>query len=70
MIDGLHIPIWNRKKNPLALALRGEGWGGRDDGDNVTNILHKSNQNCHYEFLLYNKYNLIKKRNKYKRHRK
>jgi hypothetical protein len=29
MVDGLHIPIWNRTKKPLAIALRGweGGWG-------------------------------------------
>jgi hypothetical protein len=27
----------------------GEGAGGRDNGANVTNVHHKSNQNCSYE---------------------
>jgi hypothetical protein len=25
MVDGLHIPIWNRTKKPLAIALSGVG---------------------------------------------
>jgi hypothetical protein len=30
MFDGLHIPMWKRTKNPLAIALNGagRGWGG------------------------------------------
>jgi hypothetical protein len=36
------------------------GRRGRDDGRNVTNIQYKSNWNCHYEFLPYNEYILIK----------
>jgi hypothetical protein len=34
MVDGLHIPIWNRTKKPLAIALSGAGrvLRGRDDG--------------------------------------
>jgi hypothetical protein len=31
-----------------------------DDGGNGTNVQCKSNQNCHYESQLYNKYILIK----------
>jgi hypothetical protein len=31
-----------------------------DDGGNGTNVHCKSNQNCHYESQLYNKYILIK----------
>jgi hypothetical protein len=27
MVDGLHIPPWNRKKKPLAIALSGGGEG-------------------------------------------
>jgi hypothetical protein len=43
----LHIPIWNRTKKPLAIALSGVGMGlrGRDDGGDVTNVQYKSNQN-------------------------
>jgi hypothetical protein len=45
MIDGLHIPIWNRTKESLAIALSGVGRGlrGRDDRGNVTNVPYKSN---------------------------
>jgi hypothetical protein len=25
MVDGLHIPIWNRTNKPLAIALSGVG---------------------------------------------
>jgi hypothetical protein len=39
----------------------GRGLRGRDDGGNVTNAQYKPNQNCDYEFPLYNKYILIKK---------
>jgi hypothetical protein len=27
----------------------GRGLRGKDDGGNVNNVQHKSNQNCHYE---------------------
>jgi hypothetical protein len=51
MVDGLHIPIPNRTKKPLATALSraGKGVRGRDDGGNATNVQHKSNLNCHSE---------------------
>jgi hypothetical protein len=54
MVEGLHIPIWNRTKKPLAIALSGVGreMKGRDDGGNVSNVQHKSHRNCHYEFPL------------------
>jgi hypothetical protein len=34
MVDWLHIPIWNRTKKPLAIALNKEGrdWGGETIG--------------------------------------
>jgi hypothetical protein len=50
-VDGLHIPVCNRTKKPLAIALSGVGRGltGRDNGGNVNNIQYKSNWNCHYE---------------------
>jgi hypothetical protein len=48
MVDGLHIPIWNRAKKPLAIALSGVG---RGDGGSVTNVQYKSNRNCYYESL-------------------
>jgi hypothetical protein len=63
MADGLHIPIWNRTKKPLAIALSagvGRGLRGRDNGGNVTNVQYKCNQNCHYKFPLHNEYILIK----------
>jgi hypothetical protein len=43
MLDGIHIPIWNRTKKPLTNALSGVGKGllVRDDGGNVTNIQYK-----------------------------
>jgi hypothetical protein len=28
---------------------QGEGCGGGEDGDNITNVQYKANQNCHYE---------------------
>jgi hypothetical protein len=36
MVDGLHIPTWNRTKKPLAIALSGagRGWGGE------TNVIY------------------------------
>jgi hypothetical protein len=71
MVDGLHIPIGNRTKKPLAIALSGLGWGlkGRDDGGNVNNVQFKSNLNGIMNLPLYNEYILIKfslkrKRNK------
>jgi hypothetical protein len=53
MVDGLHIPVWNRAKKPLAIALSGmvRGLRGRDDEGNVINVPYKSNQKCHYESL-------------------
>jgi hypothetical protein len=50
MVDGLHIPIWNRIKKPL-IALSGveRGLRGRDEGSNVTYVQYKYNWNCHYE---------------------
>jgi hypothetical protein len=58
--NGLHIPIWNRAKKPLAISLSGVGKGlrGNDNGGNVNNVQCKTNQN--YEFPLYNEYILIK----------
>jgi hypothetical protein len=46
MVDELRIPIWNRTRKPLAIALSGLGRGlrGRDDGGNVQ---YKANQKCH-----------------------
>jgi hypothetical protein len=64
MVDGFHIPIWNRTKKPLAVALGGAGrLRRRDDRGNVKNVQYKSNQNCHYEspYPPYNEYILIKK---------
>jgi hypothetical protein len=51
MVGGPHIPICNRTRKPLAIALSGVGRGlrGRDDGDDVTNVQCKSNWNCHCE---------------------
>jgi hypothetical protein len=51
MVDGLHILIWNRTKKPLAIALSGVGRGlkRREDGDDLTNVQYKPNQNCYYE---------------------
>jgi hypothetical protein len=48
MVDELCIPIWNRTKKPLAIALSGEErrLRGRNNGDNVDNAQYKSNQNC------------------------
>jgi hypothetical protein len=62
MLDGFHIPLWNRTKKPLAIALSrvGRGLKGRDDGDDVTNVQFKSSLNCRYESPLYNEYILIK----------
>jgi hypothetical protein len=41
MADGLRIPIWNRTKKPLAIALSGGG-RGRDKGGDVTNVQYNS----------------------------
>jgi hypothetical protein len=40
MVDGLHIPIWNRTKKPLAIALSEVGKGLRrgDNRGNVNNV--------------------------------
>jgi hypothetical protein len=62
MVDGLHIPIWNRTKKLFAIALSGADrcLRGRDDGDNVTNVKYKSNHNCGCESPLHNEYIIIK----------
>jgi hypothetical protein len=62
MVDGLHIPIGNRTKKPLVIALSGVGrsLSGRDDRGNINNAQYKSNQNCHYDSHSYNEYILIK----------
>jgi hypothetical protein len=50
MADGFHIPICNRTKKPLAIALSGvRDLRRKDDGGNVNNVQYKSNQNCHHE---------------------
>jgi hypothetical protein len=61
MAGRLHIPIGNRTKKPLAIALSGveRGLRWRDEGSNVNNVQYKSNQNCHYKSPLYNEYILI-----------
>jgi hypothetical protein len=63
MVDGLHIPTWNRTKKPLTIVLSriGRGLRGTDKGDNVNNAQYKSQWNCHYKSTLYNKHILIKK---------
>jgi hypothetical protein len=40
MVDGFHIPVWNRTKKSLAIALDGveKGLRGRDDEGNVNNV--------------------------------
>jgi hypothetical protein len=39
MVDGFHIPIWNRSEKPLAIALSGVGEGGGENrGGNVNNV--------------------------------
>jgi hypothetical protein len=50
MVDGLHIPVGNRTKKPLAIALSGAEKGLREEMmDNVNNVQYMSSQNCHYE---------------------
>jgi hypothetical protein len=51
MVYGLHIPIWNRTKKPLAIAVNrvGRGLRGRHNGSNVTNVEYKCNWNFHNE---------------------
>jgi hypothetical protein len=43
MVDGLHIPISNRAKKPLTIALSrvGSDCRGSDHGDNLTNVQYK-----------------------------
>jgi hypothetical protein len=45
MVNGLHIPMWNRTKKPLPIVLRGVGRGlsERGEGINVNNVQYKSN---------------------------
>jgi hypothetical protein len=63
MVDGLHIPICNRTKKPLATALNvvERELKQRDNGGNVTNVQYKPNYNCHYKSPLHNEYIIIKK---------
>jgi hypothetical protein len=44
------------------LQLLSLGWGRGLGGEtmDVTKVQYKSNQNCHYEFPLYNEYILVK----------
>jgi hypothetical protein len=44
----------------IAIALSGEGCLMGTDGDDVTNVEYKPNQNRHYDSPLYNAYTLIK----------
>jgi hypothetical protein len=46
MVDGLHVPIWNRTKKPLAIVLNemGKVLRVRGDGGELTNVHHKPNQ--------------------------
>jgi hypothetical protein len=68
MVGGLHMPIWNKTKKSLAIALSGVGrWlrGQIDDGDNVTNVNDKPSELSLWIPSLYNEYiiiNLKKKR--------
>jgi hypothetical protein len=61
MVDGLHIPIWNRTKEVLAIDLSrvGKRVKGRDDGA-INNVQDKSNWIATTNPLLYNEYSLIK----------
>jgi hypothetical protein len=51
MADGLHTPIRNRTKKPLAIALSGGGEGAEWERrwGQCNNVQCKCNQNCHYE---------------------
>jgi hypothetical protein len=63
MVDGLHIPIWNRTEKPLTIVSNrvGRGLMGRNNGSNVNNVQCKTDWNCHYESpSLYGDYILIK----------
>jgi hypothetical protein len=68
MVDRLYIPIWNRTKKALEIALIGVARGlmGRDYGGHATNVQYKSNLNCHYEYPPYNEYILMKKRKSFR----
>jgi hypothetical protein len=57
MVDGLHIPIWNRTRKPLANALSGVGREFRER--NYRGIVNKTDWNCHCESPP-NEYILIK----------
>jgi hypothetical protein len=41
MVNGLQIPIWNKAKKPLAIALSGAG-RGLEGRDYVTIVQYKS----------------------------
>jgi hypothetical protein len=59
MVDGIHTPIWNKAKKPLAISLSGveKGLRGRNNGDNINNVQYRSNWDCHYKSPLpYNEY--------------
>jgi hypothetical protein len=60
MVDELLILIWNGTKKLLAIVLSGLGWG---EGD-LTSVQYKPNCSCHNGSPLYNKYILIKNKNK------
>jgi hypothetical protein len=62
MLEGLHIPIRNRTKKPLGIALSGVGrrLRGRDDGGSINSVQYKYTWNCLYESPLHNEYIILK----------
>jgi hypothetical protein len=44
MVNGLHIPVGNRTKKPLAIAFSGvrRALRGRDNGGDVNNVYYVS----------------------------
>jgi hypothetical protein len=63
MVDGLHILIQKRKKNPLAMALSGaeSGSRGKGSGGYLSNVQHKSIWNCPNESAVHKQSVLAKK---------
>jgi hypothetical protein len=46
-------PLYNKY---MQIKNGENGWRGRDDRGDVTNVQYKSNWNCHYESPLCNEY--------------
>jgi hypothetical protein len=63
MIDGYHLPIWNRTKQPLAVVFSGTEKRVEGQMLGAMKLMYNINPNgnCHFESPPYNDYIVIKK---------